>query len=201
MTTLPNLTPCTKPDCRAPITHWHDDFGNVFACYVEMRGEPCTHDDAGETSCYAPRETAPLHLPDVDAVARVIYESDGCPTSWATQLEGAKDEYRRNARDVLDLIAAHQPVWKRVEPGTLIKEGTRYRRETLNGSFWERVAAGDFLTGDGIYSIDPRTIPAPEDPRVAVVIEWYVNAEQVGVNDDDARDLLARLDMAGGDPR
>lgn len=196
--TLPTLTPCPKPDCKAPITHWHDDFDNLFACYVAMRGEPCTHDDP---ACYAPRETAPLHLPDVDAVARKIYESDSYPTTrWATELEGVKDDYRRNARDVLGLIAAHQPVWQRVEPGTLIKEGTRYRCEYGNGDAYERIAAGDFLSGNGNISIDPRTIPAePEDPRVAMVVEWYVNAEPVGVNDDDARDLLSRLDAARGE--
>ena len=190
--TLPTLTPCPVPDCRAPITHYHGaSSGDLYACTSALNGRPCPHGQ--DDPCYAPRETAPLHLPDVDTLARKTYEGD---SDYGTNWDSVKDSYRANARDVLDLIAAHQPVWERVEPGTLIKGGTRYRRETLNGS-WERIAAEDFLTGDGIYSIDTRTVPAePEDPRVAVVIEWYVNAEQVGVNDDDARDLLARLDMA-----
>ena len=159
-----------------------------------LNGEPCGHD----TRCYAPRETSPLRLPDVDAVARVIYESDGCPTSWATQLEGAKYEYRRNARDVLDLIAAHQPVWQRVEPGTLIKEGTRFRHEYENGDAYERIAAGNFRTGDGSISIDPRTIPEPEDPRVAVVLE-FLDQTEPETHERDARELLARIDAARGD--
>lgn len=193
--TLPTLSPCPKPDCRAQITHWHDG-GMIGACAFAVRGEPCQH-GCTNYPCSAPRETAPLHLPDVDMVARAIYESD-CTIPWGGRDDSVKDDYRANARAVLALIAAHQPVWERVEPGTLIKAGTRYRRETLNGSY-ERIAAGDFLS-DGSYSIDPRTVPAePEDPRVAVVIEWYVNAEQVGVNDDDARDLLARIDALGGE--
>ena len=207
--TLPTLTPCPKPDCRAPITHWHD--GGIGACLAALRGEPCPHGDSN-IPCYAPRETSPLHLPDVDAVARKIYESDGYPTtSWATQVEDVKDSYRANARAVLDLIAAHQPVWQRVEPGTLIKEGTRYRRETLNGSFWERIAAGDFLTGDGIYSIDSRTVPAPEDPRVEVLAE-EMEAEYPHCDDEwpcagaerfrgAARRAIARLDAMGGEGR
>ena len=190
--TLPILTPCPVPDCRAPITHYHGaSSGDLYACTSALNGRPCPHDD-----CYAPRETNPLHQPDVDTVARVIYESDGCPTSWATQLEGAKDEYRRNARDVLDLIAAHQPVWYRVEPGTLIKAGTRYRRACADGSFYERFASSDFLTGDGVYSIDPRTIPAPT----------LTERIRVALNDSpesritlDVADVEALLDMAGGE--
>ena len=99
--TLPTLPPCTVPDCPAPIVHWHGSDGYVFACHATLNGKPCPH---GDPACYAPRETAPLHLPDVDTVARAI---------------------------------------------------------SLNGSFWERIAAGDFLTGDGNISIDSRTIPAP----------------------------------------
>ena len=197
--TLPTLTPCPKPDCKAPIAHWHAPRA-VVACHSVLNGKPCPRGLAGNP-CYAPRETAPLHLPDVDAVARAIYESDDYGPSWATRSDSVKDDYRRNAQAVLDLIAAHQPVWKRVEPGTLIKAGTRYRRACADGIVFEGIAGCDFLSGNGNIFIDPRTIPAPEDPRVAVVIEWYVNAEQVGVNDDDARDLLARLDMAGGEDK
>ena len=197
--TLPTLTPCPKPDCRAPITHYHgNSSGDIYACTSSLNGRPCPHGQ--DSPCYAPRETAPLLVPDVDTVARMIYESDDYPTnSWATQSEDVKDEYRRNAQAILDLIAAHQPVWKRVEPGTLIKAGTRYRRETLNGSSWERIAAGDFLSGDGSISIDPRTIPAePEDPRVAVVLE-FLDQTEPETHERDARELLARIDALGGE--
>ena len=196
MTTLPNLTPCPKPDCRAPITHYHGaSSGDLYACTSALNGRPCPHDQ--DDPCYAPRETSPLHQPDVDTVARKIYESDGSPTtSWATRSDSAKDEYRRNARAVLDLIAAHQPVWKRVETGTLIKEGTRYRRETLNGSFWERIAAGDFLTGGGIYSIDPRTIPAP---TLTERIRAALNDSPESRITLDVADVEALLNMVGGE--
>ena len=197
MTTLP---PCTIPDCKAPITHWHGEDGDLYACLSALNGRPCQHGDAGLTPCYAPRATPdPLRLPDVDTAARKVYESDyGIP--WDDEDDSVKDAYRRNARAVLDLIAAHQPVWKQVEPGTLIKEGTWYRREKLNGSFRERIAAGDFLTGDGIYSIDPRTVPAPTlteriraalddspDPRLTLTL--------------DVADVEALLDMAGGEDK
>lgn len=197
MTTLPNLTPCPKPDCRAPITHWHDDFGNVFACYVAMRGEPCTHDDI---RCHAPREAAPLHLPDVDTVARAVYESDDALPEWDDEREGVKDAYRAYARAALDLIAERVPVWKRVEPGTLIKAGTRFRVESPSGLGTERVASYDRTVDDSApVFIDPRTVPAePEDPRLAVVVEWS-NEPAADTREEAARDLLARLDALEAD--
>lgn len=197
MTTLPTLSPCPKPDCKAPITHYHGaSSGDLYACTPALNGRPCNCCDP----CYAPRETSPLHLPDVDAVARVIYEIDDIDygTNWATQSEGVKDGYRRNVRTVLDLIAAHQPVWKCVEPGTLIKAGTRYRRETLNGSFLERIAAGDFLTGDGNISIDSRTAPAPTlTERIRAALD---DSPESRITLDVA-DVEALLDMAGGEDK
>ena len=152
----------------------------------------------------------PLTLPDVDAVARAIYESD-YGTNRDGSSEGVKDSYRAAARAVLDLIAAHQPVWQRVEPGTLIKEGTRYRRETSNDSSYERIASSDFLSGDSNISIDPRTIPAPEDPRVEVLAE-EMEAEYPHCDDEwpcagaerfrgAARRAIARLDAMGGEDK
>ena len=201
--TLPK--PCTVPDCPAPITHWHDG-GVIGACTSALRGEPCPH-GAGGLPCYAPRATNPLHLPDVDAVERAIYESDHCPPwddesdspsiNWDDELDRVKDPYRRSARAVLDLIAAHQPVWKQVEPGTLIKEGTRYRYEAPNGSSYERIATSDFLSGDGTF-IDPRTIPAPTlTERIRAALD---DSPEPRITLDVA-DVEALLDMAGGDPR
>lgn len=193
--TLPTLTTCPKPDCLAPITHFHGDSGDLYACFAAMDGRPCPH-GAGGLTCYAPRATNPLHLPDVDTVARAIYESDGYPTtSWDTQSEGAKDEYRRNARDVLDLIAAHQPVWKRVEPGTLIKEGTRYRYEEPSGASYGHIATRDFLSGDGTF-IDPRTVPAP---TLTERIRAALNDSPESRITLDVADVEALLDMAGGE--
>lgn len=197
--TLPTLTPCTVPDCPVPIAHRHGGDGHLLACHSTLNGRPCPHGDQ-DNPCYAPRETSPLHLPDVDAVARVIYEIDDIDygTNWATQSEGVKDGYRRNVRTVLDLIAAHQPVWKCVEPGTLIKAGTRYRRETLNGSFLERIAAGDFLTGDGNISIDSRTAPAPTlTERIRAALD---DSPESRITLDVA-DVEALLDMAGGEDK
>ena len=76
MTTLPTLTPCPKPDCKTP--HRHASYGALYACHFALSGRPCPHDDP---ACHAPRATAPrvtapLHLPDVDTVARKIYDTD-----------------------------------------------------------------------------------------------------------------------------
>ena len=191
--TLPNLTPCPKPGCLAPITHWHNGAGALYVCSLAMYGKPCAHDDP---ACYAPRETAPLLQPDVDAVARVIYESD-CSIPWGGRDDSVKDSYRRNARDVLALIAAHQPVWQRVEPGTLIKEGTRYRRVCADDSIYERIAADDFLSS-GSISIDPRTIPAPTlTERIRAALD---DSPESRVTLDVA-DVEALLDMAGGEDK
>ena len=199
--TLP--TPCPKPDCPAPITHWHNLDGEPCACYFALRGEPCQH-DADKISCYAP---SPRHLPDVDAVERAIYESDHCPPwddesdfpsiNWDDELDSVKDAYRRSARAVLDLIAAHQPVWKQVEPGTLIKEGTRYRYEAPNGSSYERIATSEFLSGDGTF-IDPRTVPEPTlTERIRAALD---DSPEPRITLDVA-DVEALLDMAGGEDK
>ena len=192
MTTLPTMTPCPKPDCRAPITHWHNDRA-VVACRFVLYGKPCLH---GDPACHAPRETALLHLTDVDAVARVIYESDGHPiNSWATESDSVKDDYRRNARDVLGAIAAHQPVWVEVPKGTLIKAGTRYRRVCADGSTYERIAESDFISR-GVISIDRRSIPAPTlTERIRAALD---DSPESHITLDVA-DVEALLDMAGGE--
>ena len=188
--TLPTLTPCPKPGCRAPITHWHNG-GAVVACRFVLNGKPCRH---GLPACHAPSVTDPLHLPDVDTVARAIYESD-YNTNWDGASEGAKDDYLRNARDVLALIAAHQPVWQRVESGTLIKAGTRYRRVCADDSSYERIAADDFLSSGNI-SIDPRTVPAP---TLTERIRAALNDSPESRITLDVADVEALLDMAGGE--
>ena len=52
--TLPK--PCPKPDCRAPITHYHGaSSGDLYACTATLNGRPCPHGQ--DDPCYAPRET------------------------------------------------------------------------------------------------------------------------------------------------
>ena len=75
------------------------------------------------------------------------------------------------AQAVLDLIASRVPVWQPVEPGTVIKAGTRLRED------WDDQIAEWTLGEDQDpyqncgrrcrYYIDPATVPAePEDQRI-----------------------------------
>lgn len=71
------------------------------------------------------------------------------------------------AQAVLDLIASRVRHWVPVEPGTLIKAGTRVRED------WDDQVTewtlGEELDKDPKrrYWFDPRTVPAePEDPRI-----------------------------------
>ena len=53
---------------------------------------------------------------------------------------------------------------------------------------------------DCTFYVDPRTVPAePEDPAVAVVVEWLAVCGPIDAGTDDARDLLARIDAARSD--
>ena len=109
-------------------------------------------------------------LPTVDEVAArlLVYDVEigNCSDdlTWANADRELQHEFREAARAVLDLIAARITPWEPVAPGTVIKAGTRYRIEFLDGDV------------TGCY-IDPRTVPAePEDPRVAVVAKAMSDA-------------------------
>lgn len=207
---IPTLTPCPKPDCRTHVTHYHgDSSGDIYACTASLNGRPCPHGQ--DSPCYAPRATSPMHLPDVDDVARVIHESDGYPTTnWANRSEDAKNDYLANARAVLDLIVACQPVWERAERGTRIEKGQRYRVEYANGDAYELTAFGTrSVQDDGTTVYVLRTVPAPEDPRVEVLAE-EMEAECPHCDDEwpcagaerfrgAARRAIARLDALGGE--
>ena len=212
---MTNLKTCPKSYCKAPIIHWHDD-GAIIACLAVVNGEPCPHEDA-RIPCYAPRvqpqPERPLNLPDVDTVARVIHESDGYPTTnWANRSEDAKNDYLANARAVLDLIVACQPVWERAERGTRIEKGQRYRIEYANGDAYELTAFGTrSVQDDGTTVYVLHTVPEPEDPRVEVLAE-EMEAEYPHCDDEwpcagaerfrgAARRAIARLDAMGGEGR
>ena len=95
-------------------------------------------------------------LPSVDEVVDILKEGGF---------------YSDTARDILGLIAARMPVWQPVEPGTVIKAGTRLRED------WDDQIAEWTLGEDQDpyqncgrrcrYYIDPATVPAePEDQRI-----------------------------------
>ena len=193
--TLPK--PCPKPDCKAPIAHWYDSFGAPEACNFAMRGKPCAC-DARDIPCYAPRVTSPLHLPDVDAVARVVREA--CETWEKAELNDLNDAPLPEAiaRAILDLVGARQPVWQRVEPGTRIEAGQRYRRVYADGKVFEGIARCDFLSGNVATTYVQRTIPAP---TLTERIRAACNDSPESRITLDVADVEALLDMAGGDPR
>ena len=204
------LKPCPKSDCKAPIIHWHDD-GAIIACLAVVNGEPCPHEDA-HIPCYAPRvqpqPERPLNLPDVDTVARVIHESDGYPTTnWANRSEDAKNDYLANARAVLDLIVACQPVWERAERGTRIEKGQRYRVEYANGDAYELTAFGTrSVQDDGTTVYVLRTVPAPET-KESIIREFAAELDSI-YTERTAGDgtwmgvlgtFINRLDALGGE--
>lgn len=207
--TIPTLIPCPKPDCRTPVTHWHGIGNEVDACNFALNGNPCMHIAAGDHRCYAPRvrPERPLHLPDVDTTARVIYESYAAIPEWDAASEGIKDAYRRNARAVLDLIAAHQPVWKRVDPGTRVEKGQRYRIEYANGDAYELMTFETWsVRDDGTTVYFPRTVPAPET-KDSIVREFAAELDRI-YTERTAGDgtwmgvlgtLVNRLDALGGE--
>ena len=96
-------------------------------------------------------EPAPVALPDREAIVEAIWGKPGVPRGEA-------------ADAVLALLAETVTPWKPVEPGTIIKAGTRYRRICAA----ERVAAKDFAAGEG-YSVDSRTVLDPDAALVEAI--------------------------------
>ena len=146
---------------------------------------------------------APIVLPTVEEVARTIMLDDGYPHR--------DPAYLTNAQAVLDLIASRVPVWVPVEPGTIIKAGTRYRVETSDGERTEEgTYALDLTADEARWFIDPRTVPAePKDPRVELLAEELEAASGCCFDSwpcseadrwyRDARLILARLDAVRAD--
>lgn len=145
---------------------------------------------------------APIVLPTVKEVREAIIAG--------TKLGGWMPHTAAQA--VLDLIASRVPVWQPVEPGTVIKAGTRVRRPYLTDSgAVEHILPTDTPANDG-WCIDPRTVPVePVDPRAELLAEELHNhggceevwpccsVSTVEHYRNDARDLLARLDAVRAD--
>ena len=192
------LPTCPREDCTFTGPH-HDHDKRTGEVRDRSKVTDCACDASTPyyTRCYAPRTPQPqpaaVVLPTVDEVADVLRSGDGLRF------------YSDSARDILDLVAAHLPVWQPVEPGTVIKAGTRWRCESGEGATLrveEETAATPYTCRPSAcrYFIDPRTVPAePEDPRVAVVAKAMSDAlDDNGVTTCDwtaeARDILAKLD-------
>ena len=192
------LPTCPREDCTFTGPHHdHDKRTGEVRDRSKVTDCQCDASTPYYTRCYAPRTPQPqpaaVVLPTVDEVADVLRSGDGLRF------------YSDSARDILDLVAAHLPVWQPVEPGTVIKAGTRWRCESGEGATLrveEETAATPYTCRPSAcrYFIDPRTVPAePEDPRVAVVAKAMSDAlDDNGVTTCDwtaeARDILAKLD-------
>ena len=110
-------------------------------------------------------EPAPVVLPDREAIVRAIWGKPGVPRGEA-------------ADAVLALLAETVTPWKPVEPGTVIKAGTRYRVEWCPNGYGvtavERTNTFDITvdpTDPSRYSIDHRTVPADPDADLIHTIE------------------------------
>ena len=148
---------------------------------------------------------SPVVLPEMtDEDARACCEGycEAFSAPWAQRSDRLR--WARAVQAVRDSLAARMPVWQPVEPGTVIKAGTRYRVE---GTHWaeERRRDTDWTPNASASDpmrtyIDPRTLPAePEpDPKVVAILAWITDLHGDEVSDDHARDLLARLDSVGG---
>ena len=125
-------------------------------------------------------------LPTVEEASEVV--------SIAAHQGGSYTDY---AKAVLDLIASRVRHWDRVGPGSHIKKGTHERHVHATRTYYsdEYIAMTDIHTGHGQedrWYIDPATVPAePEDPAVAVVMEWY---RSTTADHDGITELLARID-------
>ena len=146
-------------------------------------------------------QPAAVVLPTVDEVVDIIKEGGF---------------YSDTARAVLGLIAARLPVWQPVEPGTVIKAGTRVR-EDWDDQITEWTLGQDedpyaSRSRSSRYWLDPRTVPVePVDPRAELLAEALHNhggceevwpccsVSTVEHYRNDARDLLARLDAVRDD--
>ena len=133
----------------------------------------------------------PIVLPNIEQMVSQLMGS--------TVLHGiSMQQWESLGQAALDLISARLPVWQPVEPGTVIKAGTRVR-EDWDDQITEWTLGEDedpyaSRSRSSRYWLDPRTVPAePEDPRVAVVVGYFLTS------DENARDLLARLDALEAD--
>ena len=201
------MIPCPEPDCKAPVIHWHDIDGHILACHSALNGKPCPHGSGG-LPCHTPRETSPMHLPDVEDVAMVIYESD-FNTNWDGASEGVKDSYRRNAQAALDLIANRQPVWKRLEPGTKFEVGQRYRVEYAHGHVSEDVSRLCWTVPDNRDTYYVLRTPDAPETRDSIIREFAAELDRI-YTERTAGDstwigvlgtLVNRIDALGGEDK
>ena len=155
-------------------------------------GRFCDYEDGHFSRCYSAHvepeaEPAPLvALPTVDEIAEVLR----CRKTDTTDSLAA---------DVLDLLEARIPRWVRVEPGEIVKEGTRYRAE-FGSDAYEHRAYLDFratANDGGRWFIDPRTAPAEPDAELVEYVMDEIQGCYLGDNKrEPARRIIARINAA-----
>ena len=186
---------CPFEGCEAEAVHYHRTDCGVCKCRPGDPGHEA--DGAFTTRCYAPRPGNakpdahdPWILPTREQVARVLFAStygdDG--EQW-DEVSGVR---RAFYLDDADAALALLSPWRRVEPGTVVKAGTRYRIEGDGAPMgcYERTAQNDWKVANRSIRayIDPRTVPAEPDPRVKAVAQ--VLAEKAGISLDEAEAML-----------
>ena len=128
-------------------------------------------------STWVPQQPQPIVLPSVEDVMQAI-----CCMDYEGVLDGPTGVHRNMAQAALDLVASRVPVWVPVEPGTVVKKGTRYRVEYPWETVGEYTASQDFrVSGSGGRTlIDTATVPVddPVDDQVERVAKALHGADK-----------------------
>ena len=193
---MTDLTICPREDCTATYRHWHTPIaGLVVEC--PCLPDACTHTGfPAATSCHEPRPqadlTEPVDLPTAEELAKVMYRAIYGPPILTDPFAAASGDARRRylaaSEAALALIRERlAPVeWQPIDFAD-IRPGMRVRKEapgfesTLTvagtGPRWlYNGSGGSIWDHEGTWSVDPRTVPEPEDPRVERVAQALYEA-------------------------
>lgn len=190
---MADLTICPREDCTATTRHWHTPTAGV-PVECSYLPDACTHTGTpAATSCYEPRPqadlTEPVDLPTAEELAKVMYRAICGPSILADPFGGyARRRYLAASEAALALIRERlapvewQPIaFADIKPGMRVRMESRGVESTLTvagtGSPWlYNGSGGSIWDYGGTWSVDPRTIPKPEDPRVERVAQALYEA-------------------------
>lgn len=196
---MADLTICPREDCTATYRHWHCYCHEGARVCVYLPG-PCEHVESSDDSeaCHEPRPqadlTEPVDLPTAEELAKAMYRAIYGPPILTDPFAAASGYARRRylaaSEAALALIRerlAPAIEWQPIDFAD-IKVGMRVRKETPAvdarltvtsiGSIGCVCANGScaYDSPDAVWSVDPRTVPKPEDPRVERVAKALYEA-------------------------